>query len=58
MKKRENNLIMTLIIAYHNAGVECEYLQKFAEAQHHYENGSGAGLKYFGDNDEMTQLLK
>ena len=49
---------MTLIIAYHNAGVECEYLQKFAEAQHHYENGSGAGLKYFGDNDEMTQLLK
>ena len=58
MKRRENNLIMTLIIAYHNAGVECEYLQKFAEAQHHYENGSGAGLKYFGDNDEMTQLLK
>lgn len=48
---------MTLMIAYHNAGVECEYLTKYDEAQHHYANGSHVGHKYFGDQDDMTKLM-
>lgn len=35
------NLVMTLIISYHNAGVECEYLDKYEEAAGHYEKGLG-----------------
>lgn len=38
-EEKRKNLIMTLIIAYHNAGVECEYLEKYDEALHHYKNG-------------------
>jgi hypothetical protein len=56
--EKRKNLIMTLIIAYHNAGVECEYLQKYEESEHHYQNGSDVGLKYFGQMDEMTRLLQ
>lgn len=56
--EKRKNLIMTLIIAYHNAGVECEYLQKYDESEHHYQNGSDVGSKYFGKMDEMTRLLQ
>ena len=55
---KRKNLIMTLIIAYHNAGVESEYLRKYDEAEHHFSNGSEVGLKYFGKMDEMTRLLQ
>ncbi|CAI2379634.1 unnamed protein product [Moneuplotes crassus] len=55
---KRKNLIMTLVIAYHNAGVESEYLKKYDESEHHFLNGSEVGLKYFGKMDEMTRLLQ
>jgi len=57
-ESKRKNLIMTLIIAYHNAGVEAEYLKKYDESEHHFSNGSEVGLKYFGKMDEMTRLLQ
>jgi len=57
-EEKRKNLIMTLIIAYYNAGVECEYLHKYEEAESHYKNGTDCGRKYFGEKDEMTLTLK
>ena len=30
------NLVMTLAIAYHNTGTECEFLKKYAEGIENY----------------------
>lgn len=48
---------MTLSIAYHNTGAECEHLKNFPEAVDHYWNGYKLCLKNFGKADPMTANL-
>ena len=42
---------MTLAIAYHNSGAECEHLKKYGEAVDNYGNGYKLCLKNFGKVD-------
>lgn len=48
---------MTLAIAYHNTGAECEHLKRYPEAYDHYNNGYKLCKKNFGDADPMTANL-
>lgn len=41
---------MTLAIAYHNSGAECEHLN-YSEAVDHYHNGFKLCKKNFGNVD-------
>ena len=48
---------MTLAIAYHNTGAECEHLKNYPEAVDHYGNGYKLCKKNFGNADPMTVNL-
>lgn len=48
---------MTLAIAYHNTGAECEHLKRYQEAVENYQNGYKLCVKNFGKIDQMTVNL-
>ena len=48
------NFISTLVIAYHNAGVEYEFLNNLEEALDCYKNASDTATKYLGSNHPLT----
>ena len=52
------NLIMTLAIAYHNTGTECEFMNTFDQAIDNFKQGYYLCKKNFGEDDSMTQNLK
>ena len=49
-----SSLISTLVIAYHNAGVEYEYLHQRKEALDYYKTGWTIALKYLGNDHSLT----
>ena len=49
---------MTLVIAYYNTGVECEFLKEYEEAIDWYSKGHEWALKTFGEKDQMVSKLK
>ena len=54
MEKEFKDRIAVLTIAYHNLGVEQEFLKKFPESVESYRIASDFASKYLGVNDNMT----
>lgn len=50
--------IAVLAIAYHNTGVELEFLKKNYESLHSYQKGMDIALKHLGPDHSMTITLK
>jgi hypothetical protein len=52
------NTATTIIIAYHNLGVECEYLGQKSEAMNAYKIGWKIARERLGPTHTLTQSLK
>jgi regulator of replication initiation timing len=57
-KEKLLNLMTTLSIAYHNAGVESEYMENYEDAMKNYEKGFEVCKKDFGTTHPLTGTLK
>ncbi|CAG9325072.1 unnamed protein product [Blepharisma stoltei] len=55
---KNENLLETLMIAYHNVGTEYEYLNQKKNALNIYRKGYGLSLKYLGEDHDLTETLK
>ncbi len=57
LEKEEKNSeeINTLIISYHNIGVEEEFFQNYEEALMHYENSVNIAFEYLGENSKIAK---
>lgn len=53
-----SNLLTTLVIAYHNAGVEYEYLNRYAEALECYKIAWETSNTYLGPLHPLTMSIK
>ncbi|OMJ83948.1 hypothetical protein SteCoe_15045 [Stentor coeruleus] len=53
-----NNYISTLVIAYHNVGVEYEYMKKFDDAADCYKKGWDLARGRLGLNNPLTISIK
>ncbi len=58
MQKEFKDRIAVLTIAYHNLGVEQEFLKMFNEAIESYRQGADFAEKYLGASDGITINLK
>lgn len=50
--------IATMVIAYHNIGVENEYIRKFTNAMKAYTRGAELADTYLGENHGLTLALR
>lgn len=58
MQKEFKDRIAVLTIAYHNLGVEQEFLKMYNEAIESYRQGADFAEKYLGASDGITINLK
>lgn len=58
MEREFKDRIAVLTIAYHNLGVEQEYLKKYHEAVESYRIAADFSEKYLGSTDAITLNLK
>ena len=58
MEKEFKDRIAVLTIAYHNLGVEQEFLKKFHEAVESYRMAAEFAQRYLGGSDPITRNLK
>lgn len=49
---------MTLIISYYNAGVECEHLEQYEEAEDHYKKGLELSQANLDKANDMPKQFK
>ena len=56
--KDNTESITTLVIAYHNTGIEYNFLGKKNEAKNFYSQGYEIALKFLGIRHELTQTLE
>lgn len=52
------NTVTTLVLAYHNAGVEYEFLSENNLASSHYMSGYELAFKFLGEENPLTKILK
>ena len=57
MQKEFKDRIAVLTIAYHNLGVEQEFLKNFSEAVESYRMAKDFAERYLGTGDGITQNL-
>lgn len=53
-----DDLVQTLIIAYHNAGVELQLLEDFKQAKGYFRKGWEIGSDKLGIQHPLTKALK
>ena len=53
LKKELKERISILCLAYHNLGVEQEFLKMYVEALESYKNATQFSLKYFGTDNAL-----
>lgn len=58
MEKEFKDRIAVLTIAYHNLGVEQEFLKKYHEAVESYRLAADFAERYLGVTDLITQNMK
>jgi hypothetical protein len=50
--------ITVLVIAYHNLGVEQEFLQRYSSSFCSYRKGLEISEQYLGENNPTTEMLR
>lgn len=55
---QSENVVTTLVLAYHNAGVEYEFLAESDLASSHYMAGYELASKFLGEENPLTHILR